>query len=77
MVLSIDTSINLFFDKERKRDEQDTFYIENPHKVIDGIYTCGDCKCKKIHMYQKQSRSQDEPMSLYCTCINCGKKWVM
>lgn len=25
--------------------------------------------------YEKQTRSADEPMTVFGTCLDCGKKW--
>ena len=40
-----------------------------------GIFTCGRCKSKKTTYYQMQTRSADDPMTTFVTCLNCNKKW--
>ena len=40
-----------------------------------GIFVCRKCKSKKTSYYQLQTRSADEPMTTYVTCIGCGNKW--
>ena len=40
-----------------------------------GLFTCGKCKSKKTTYYQMQTRSADEPMTTFVTCINCAKRW--
>jgi len=40
-----------------------------------GMFKCGKCKCKKVTYYQMQTRSADEPMTTFFTCIGCGAKW--
>ena len=40
-----------------------------------GLFTCGKCKSKKTTYYQMQTRSADEPMTTFVTCVNCGKRW--
>lgn len=40
-----------------------------------GFFTCNKCKSKKTTYYQLQTRSADEPMTTYVSCLNCGKKW--
>jgi transcription elongation factor S-II len=60
------------------------------HKIIDlkkeiaasnlvykGMFTCSKCKSDKTTYYQLQTRSADEPMTTFVTCMNCGKKWKM
>jgi hypothetical protein len=41
----------------------------------DGIYTCNKCKSKKTHYVCLQTRSADEPMTEYVTCLKCGQRW--
>ena len=38
-------------------------------------FTCGKCKSNKCTYYQLQTRSADEPMTTFVTCINCGNRW--
>jgi len=43
--------------------------------AVEGQYTCSKCKCKKITYYELQTRSADEPMTAYFTCLNCQHHW--
>lgn len=36
---------------------------------------CNQCKSNDIIFSQKQVRSSDEPMTVFCTCNACGKRW--
>ena len=38
-------------------------------------FTCGKCKSKKCTYYQLQTRSADEPMTCFVTCLECGASW--
>ena len=38
-------------------------------------FTCRKCHSKKCTYYQMQTRSADEPMTTFVSCIDCGKKW--
>jgi transcription elongation factor S-II len=38
-------------------------------------YTCSKCKKKKISYYELQTRSADEPMTQFFTCLHCGHRW--
>lgn len=40
-----------------------------------GIFTCGRCKSKKTTYYEMQTRSADEPMTAFVSCLDCGKRW--
>jgi len=45
---------------------------------IDGNtdnFTCRKCKSKNCSYYQLQTRSADEPMTTFVTCIDCGSRW--
>jgi transcription elongation factor S-II len=39
------------------------------------MFKCGKCKQRKTKYYQMQTRSADEPMTTFVTCINCGNRW--
>ena len=41
----------------------------------EGMFKCGKCKSTKTRYYQLQTRSADEPMTTYVTCIGCGSHW--
>lgn len=38
-------------------------------------FTCWKCKSKKCTYYQLQTRSADEPMTTFVTCLDCGNRW--
>lgn len=38
-------------------------------------FTCRKCKSKNCSYYQLQTRSADEPMTTFVTCIDCGNRW--
>jgi len=39
------------------------------------LFTCSRCKSTKTTSTQKQTRSADEPMTVFVFCMNCGKRW--
>uniref|UniRef100_A0A6C0HLF5 TFIIS-type domain-containing protein n=1 Tax=viral metagenome TaxID=1070528 RepID=A0A6C0HLF5_9ZZZZ len=39
------------------------------------IFQCSRCKQRKTLYCEVQTRSSDEPMTKFITCLNCGKKW--
>jgi transcription elongation factor S-II len=41
------------------------------------MFTCKKCKSKKCTFYEMQTRSADEPATIFITCIDCGKNWKM
>jgi len=38
-------------------------------------FTCWKCKSKKCTYYQLQTRSADEPMTTFVTCLDCGNRF--
>lgn len=40
-----------------------------------GLFQCGKCKSTKTTYYQMQTRSADEPMTTFVTCITCNNRW--
>lgn len=59
-------------DEKSKRDR--TLYEINKEMATD-IYKCGRCKKRECSFYQLQTRSADEPMTTFVTCLNCGNRW--
>ena len=43
--------------------------------TMESILQCGKCKQHKVDYFEKQTRSADEPMTLFCHCLNCGARW--
>lgn len=44
-------------------------------KDYTGMFPCPKCKSDKTTYYQLQTRSADEPMTSFHTCLKCGKRW--
>ena len=38
-------------------------------------FTCRKCRGNQCTVYQLQTRSSDESMTCYITCIQCGNRW--
>lgn len=50
----------------------------NKYNVDDGVYSdmfqCRKCKSRKVKYFEMQTRSADEPCTVFCSCIN-GHNW--
>ena len=57
--------------KEMKKE----YLIRKAEEGVSGFLTCNKCKSNKTTYYQLQTRSADEPMTTYVSCLNCGKRW--
>jgi len=38
-------------------------------------FKCHKCKKRRCTYFQKQTRSSDEPMTTFITCLECGYRW--
>ena len=50
-------------------------YLSREIKNQDGFFKCGRCKSLKTTYYQLQTRSADEPMTTFVSCLNCDRNW--
>ncbi|ORY91286.1 transcription elongation factor S-II [Syncephalastrum racemosum] len=39
------------------------------------MFICGKCKGRRCTYFQMQTRSADEPMTTFVTCVNCNNHW--
>ncbi|GAB2288063.1 hypothetical protein Dimus_022407 [Dionaea muscipula] len=46
-----------------------------PPKATTDQFRCGRCGQRKTTYYQLQTRSADEPMTTFVTCVNCNNHW--
>ena len=73
--------LGIFFKQEYDYDK-DLIKIKRDKNVndIDSMatsteFTCFKCKKKKCSYYQQQTRSADEPITTFMSCLNCGNSW--
>ena len=59
-------------DKKEKRDQMK---YEKRSEIATNLYRCGKCGKRQCSIYQLQTRSADEPMTTFVTCLNCDKRW--
>lgn len=59
-------------DDKKIRDENK--YTPKIEASTDN-FTCWKCRSKKCTYYQLQTRSADEPMTTFVTCLSCGQRW--
>jgi len=63
---------NNIINKEMLRTK--SAYESSQVSMTDQI-RCGKCKKNKISYYELQTRSADEPLTTYFSCILCGHRW--
>jgi DNA-directed RNA polymerase subunit M/transcription elongation factor TFIIS len=59
---------------DRKMQRDASRYTDNLQASTD-MYTCKKCRSKKCTYYEMQTRSADEPATVFVTCLDCGKRW--
>ncbi len=59
-------------DEKFKREK--LLYEYQPEAMTDQ-FKCGRCKGRKCSYYELQTRSADESMTIFITCICCGNRW--
>jgi transcription elongation factor S-II len=61
----------LIIDKKEKDENK---YLPKLDGNTD-MFVCRRCKSNKCSYYQLQTRSADEPMTTFVTCVSCGNRW--
>jgi transcription elongation factor S-II len=59
--------------EEKAKKDKNKF--ETNVEASTDTFTCRKCKSNKCTYYQMQTRSADEPMTTFVTCIECGQRW--
>jgi len=59
-------------DSKYKRDKN--LYEEKAEAMTDQ-FKCARCKSRECTYYELQTRSADEAMTTFITCLNCGNRW--
>jgi transcription elongation factor S-II len=62
----------VLIDAKSKRDKNK---FETNIAAATDTFTCRKCKGNQCTYYQMQTRSADEPMTTFVTCIPCGNRW--
>lgn len=59
-------------DKKMKRDSH---RFDKKVQASTDMFKCRKCKSKNCTFYELQTRSADEPATIFVTCLDCGKNW--
>ena len=59
------------FQAKRERTQ-----LEGDFSRATDKWQCNGCKMRKCTYYELQTRSADEPMTIFIQCLNCGKRWT-
>lgn len=56
-------------------DQEISLQLLEENSGIEGVETCKYCSSNRVIIHSKQTRSGDEPMTIFCMCPECGKTW--
>jgi transcription elongation factor S-II len=60
---------------EVRKANMEEALTQKPVYSATDIFKCGKCKQRKTTYYQMQTRSADEPMTTFVTCLVCENRW--
>jgi DNA-directed RNA polymerase subunit M/transcription elongation factor TFIIS len=58
-----------------RRGQREKRQLEGNKAMATDQFYCGQCHKRECTYYEMQTRSADEPMTIFITCLNCGKHW--
>jgi transcription elongation factor S-II len=67
--------LNLMDAQTAKDTQSETDMFKVCVKSLNNLKKCGKCKKRKCKYYQMQTRSADEPMTTFVTCMECNHRW--
>lgn len=59
----------------KEKSERDKHKYEIDKRLATSEFKCKKCKQRECSYYQLQTRSADEPMTTFVSCLNCGNNW--
>lgn len=62
-------------EKLEKKMKIDLSHFSSNIEASTDMFTCKKCKSKRCTYYEMQTRSADEPATIFITCLDCGKGW--
>jgi len=70
---------NLFESKWKEQIEHqkniEKRQLEGNKSMATDQFLCTRCHKRECTYYEMQTRSADEPMTIFINCLNCGKNW--
>lgn len=58
-----------------QKSKKDKSIFENKTEAATSTFMCRKCHSRNCTYYMQQTRSADEPMTIFVTCIDCGQRF--
>jgi DNA-directed RNA polymerase subunit M/transcription elongation factor TFIIS len=71
----IDLYPEIWKDLSIRQFEREKRLLEGNKSMATDQFLCKRCGKKECTYYELQTRSADEPMTIFIQCVNCGKHW--
>jgi transcription elongation factor S-II len=74
---SMDYAPYLYDELRQRQQLREQQQLEGNKAHATDMFKCGRCHKREATYYELQTRSADEPMTKFITCVNCGNHWRM
>ena len=64
-------------DFVEEQNKNDKIVIDKTAEFTTTQFTCSKCKNNECKTYSLQTRSADEPTTIFVNCIKCNNTWKM
>jgi transcription elongation factor S-II len=71
----MDYAPSIYAPLREQMDLREQHLLEGNKAMATDLFKCGRCHKRECTYYELQTRSADEPMTKFITCINCGSHW--
>jgi len=68
-------SNDMWRDYIHRRQQREKRQLEGNKAMATDQFYCKQCHKRECTYYEMQTRSADEPMTIFISCLNCGKQW--
>jgi transcription elongation factor S-II len=62
-------------DMIEQKMRRDAVKFSTNVEAMTDMFVCKKCKSRRCTYYELQTRSADEPSTIFISCLDCGKHW--
>jgi transcription elongation factor S-II len=71
----IDYAPMAYTEFQQRQQLREQAQLEGNKAMATDMFKCGRCHKRETTFYELQTRSADEPMTKFISCVNCGNRW--